>query len=668
MKRLTKSIGLSISVCLLAGRAFADGPEVRCWYHFDEAATNTMTTADSEIHNAVSVGIVAPAGYCYSIDSNKSLSQTESVMPVYGEGFPHGAYVFDPLTGSYFENSRAMRFSPDGSTGAMVLVSNGDNWMPAPNDTYTAECFYKWEGVGRASWRPIMGCRDENGNVIWEMRLNDNQGKIPGCVTLTMRKTDGNSEDWHIKKPSLQDSLMDDGRWHHLALCVSQQKFEVYFDYVRVTATEISGNTFTGADRGQFFVGSDPGIGYGRFIGLVDEVRITKGALSADQFLQYQNVAPGVSDETALLMTFEALPENWIGAMDNIDQGVNLAPSTGPAFAKTALFGGSTYSGDSVSGSIVRSSLVSTNEVANLAAFFVATNSSNVSSSGSIIIDDRSSRLTDSSFTLEMNVKCGGILNSECWYVFCSPDIKLRLMTSSLKLDMYGTEFSNKQDFGGYNLADGGWHHVAMVYDQAAKTVTVFVDYNKAYSASANIPVPSGNTATANYTMIGAGLWAADGHGYNLSSGAYDNVRITRRALSPVEFQTSERSTGSALVWLGLDGNLTSLVNPTRIRSSSKGAFVSGGTAEYTPICCGQRIVDADGNVLKDNIDALSVNGGKAEWSGCTSIPCNDFTVELFYRIGSPIAYAGILEYSGKNSVNSPTWAIVVDSAAEVPS
>ena len=665
MKKITSrfaSVALLAIACAVEV-AFADTPEVLCWYHFDEAASGTRTSADSQIINSVLAGTSAPTGTCWSIDNQRTAAQDGNVMPVYGDGFPYGAEVYDPLTGHHFVNGRAMRFTPDGNVGAMVEVLNDTNWHPAPADTYTVEFFFKWEGAGRARYVTIMGCCDKESNVIWEARLHDNNGNTPGCITLTMHGADGNDSSRHAT--IADDSMMDDGRWHHVAICcTSAGSATVYLDYV---AAGTLNKTFMAVDGGRLFIGSDPTMTSYRFNGLIDEVRITKGVLAPDQFLSFQNVAPGLTPDTSLLINFEPFAENWIGAMDALNQGVNLAPSTGPRYATTTLFGGSTFGGDSLPGTIVRSALTSSNEVANLAAFSVTTNSDNETSSGSVLVDDRSDRLTDSSFTVEMDVKCGGFFSaSDCWYIFCGPDIKLRLMKSSKKLNMYGTGFSNATDLGGYDLCDGKWHHVAMVYDQPTNAIVVYVDYFKAYTVSTSIPAPSANST--DYTMIGAGNWGAGRSGtYNMSSGAYDNIRITRRALTPIEFQTSEHYAGSVMVWLGYDGDLSSSVYPKRIRSVSSGAFVDGGSVNYTTSRRGRKILDAAGGILKANAKALSVDGGKVKWSECSAVPNHDFTVEMFYRMSNPVGYAGFLEYSWTGGVNNPVWAIILAWDASAP-
>lgn len=89
--------------------------------------------------------------------------------------------------------------------------------------------------------------------------------------------------------------------------------------------------------------------------------------------------------------------------------------------------------------------------------------------------------------------------------------------------------FNNQLFLAGTNtLNDGAWHHVAMVYDQAASQVRLYADYVNEASATFNIDRPIGRPAD-----LHIGSFINGGSDYD---GDLDFVRISDGALTPAQF------------------------------------------------------------------------------------------------------------------------------------
>lgn len=85
-------------------------------------------------------------------------------------------------------------------------------------------------------------------------------------------------------------------------------------------------------------------------------------------------------------------------------------------------------------------------------------------------------------------------------------------------------------------LNDGVWHHVAVVQDKTAGTLSYYVDYQLVSLSNETTELDS----SSDQLIIGAFTRNGE-YNYNLQSTkcAYDEVRLVKRALSPLEFLTT---------------------------------------------------------------------------------------------------------------------------------
>ena len=82
-------------------------------------------------------------------------------------------------------------------------------------------------------------------------------------------------------------------------------------------------------------------------------------------------------------------------------------------------------------------------------------------------------------------------------------------------------------------LNDGVWHHIAVVQDKTAGTLSYYVDYQLVSRSNETTE----NDSSSDRLIIGAYTWDGQ-YNYNLQASkcAYDEVRLVKRALSPLEF------------------------------------------------------------------------------------------------------------------------------------
>lgn len=82
-----------------------------------------------------------------------------------------------------------------------------------------------------------------------------------------------------------------------------------------------------------------------------------------------------------------------------------------------------------------------------------------------------------------------------------------------------------------YSVADGQWHHFAVVWDKQTSVIRAYIDY-KLFRETDLSADPLPKTSTYPNLNIGRSVWT----NYRLASGRYDGIRLTKRALAPAEF------------------------------------------------------------------------------------------------------------------------------------
>ena len=199
-------------------------------------------------------------------------------------------------------------------------------------------------------------------------------------------------------------------------------------------------------------------------------------------------------------------------------------------------------------------------------------------------------------------------------------------------------------------IDDGRWHHVAYVYDAAAETMTGYVDYKQVTTAA-----------------VGKG-----GHGteirisgqdstYQTLPGCVDEVRITRRALSPAEFLTTHDClTGTTLAHADFEDDMNLSPDTGLIESGVASARTGGEVPALSDLVPGRIALDgAAMQDIRDNKKSVRIDGGKIAWQESTILNQPSFTVEFFAKLDSLDRSANLIRLSNGSSADSnPIWAL----------
>ena len=226
------------------------------------------------------------------------VSKTGGTLPSFSDDVP-GARILDGVDGVVLakNNAKSLSFanskvtwSTSDDTYYLRKTLTGD-----PLTAFTVEFFFKPNGTQSTWSRLVSGLSDNNFSSGYAYALT-----FWGSNKLSLRG-DGNSYGY-----SNLDCTTDvcDGKWHHAAITVAPNtgdstKSDVTFhlDYGTEnggwTGTATSTKALVTHPSNLYFVLGTGGSGNG-YNGLIDELRISDGALEPTQFLRAEN-APGLS-------------------------------------------------------------------------------------------------------------------------------------------------------------------------------------------------------------------------------------------------------------------------------------------------------------------------------------------------------------------------------------
>lgn len=88
----------------------------------------------------------------------------------------------------------------------------------------------------------------------------------------------------------------------------------------------------------------------------------------------------------------------------------------------------------------------------------------------------------------------------------------------------------------GFNYADGKWHHYAVAYDKEEQSVTVYVDYALIGKTEGVVLDASARHGSYNKTFMIGTAYYPTAEAYQMPDGRIDEVRLTRRVLTPKDF------------------------------------------------------------------------------------------------------------------------------------
>ena len=194
-----------------------------------------------------------------------------------------GAYIYDPISGSYRSNNLSM-YGAAGLAGddTQLVVTGGSSQL---SDSYTVEMMVLVTDPNNGDGPANLVGTDRILNIDGSARYNVNVG--------------GNNLQFRVDTPTDSSgtsvykygSPLEDGQWHHLGFTldydgVGQTTISLYVDYTVAGSVVIDGQFDPFNDIRFGHDGGNDGV----YDWWFDEVRITDSALTSDKFLQYSAV------------------------------------------------------------------------------------------------------------------------------------------------------------------------------------------------------------------------------------------------------------------------------------------------------------------------------------------------------------------------------------------
>jgi len=641
---------------------------------------------------------------------NKVKSAYFAKFSVKGTG---GFYVTNDAPGKYIYSSLAakrplavdpcgIRHDFNGSANAVYMYLNGLAKPLGTASGHTVEMFFKLDRT--YSGGPIMFYYDpypgdnKNRVIVWLQSTSGKHFKLQNLGSEAPLSDDGNT--YKDLKYDDVSTLVNDGHWHHLAVVYKAEwaGVRLYCDYTLVSGI-VSVNIADNSN--QLRIGDNKN----GFPGLTSAVRVSTAALEPAGFLRASNNSDGPSqNEECYLYPFN---EEAVGTVyTNTDPAT--ANSYGTKFkgynAKGDItvngyvkgFGIGEISAESP-GQYLYSDVYSKVPVAvGVKSYRQHNPDLNSTASYSFLqLVSASHRLARyGTHTLEFFWKSETFhttLDMAYWDLVketSSPAQKrryaLQMGTSSaaefIKLWTL-TDGSVPSEFvdipyAGYKtssttetgLADGKWHHIAVVYDAASGGAKLYCDYALTSETRVSLGDLTGLALPNTTCELRYGSYKWDSY---LSA-----VRISKGALTPDRFLYASDSPDCALPKAGvawrLDGAAGGAVAETNVNAAAKqyvhtiaagakGDAVVTGSATYSADCrSGQRIIGGVRGMSNQGAAALSA-GASLRSSGLGPLvsSASAFTVQALVKATARPASGAASILAQADAANDYAWALV---------
>lgn len=548
------------------------------WWHFDEADPGTKAGVSSIAPDEAPALYATP--YIYDNTTAKGAGSADyeasAYAPTYTKPFG-GRGIYDPVTDSRRTNSAAMRFATghqgNGNNsgrayhrGTLKVETAGDFYAKC-TDALTVECFVCTtnNGVGATGaynvFAPIVGSMSPSKwtSEKWALYM-EQDGTLAARFNGTVLYS-GNKDEAGSRK-------VNDGAWHHVALTWDGSTYKLYVDYEQ-DKFKSDGNPRQKAKSGSIAYNSDGdnvtyigGYGYSNsggargFPGLIDELRISSAALAPAQFLQMH---PEDEIENELLrISFD--PGEYGTLFNDKNMSDTLAPGDDyqRALLKTGKAGGEVLAeyDESDKPAATMASGLFADEAENTASLCVTTNGSakgyyiQASSFSPRLVGGSSTNYTVECFFKTAGQVRGPTSNRQTLFqwgsdkVFAKATLCAETTTGSMdtgdllfvcRNSAGNNQYISTQDLGGVVADDGTWHHLAIVVDSDRKEWRAYFDYELVAIKTSFVP-----GVTGGYSLfVGSGYDNKAGEPNQYFDGRLDDLRVTKRALRPEEFQTT---------------------------------------------------------------------------------------------------------------------------------
>ena len=654
--------------------ALAAKADTVVWYTFDDLGDVGTKLADSStIQNKANPGTLDATVYGL-VNTNKNSSSVR--MPYVTNGVPESVRVLDPVGNTIASAAdKALRFwrTHGAGNGAMVEIPNDPALRPL---SFTVEMFVRVDPE-HTNWETLAGQPHSTTTNLFGWGINFYKPADNSYLSLHLNfvDTDGGKHDHGISANALLDN-----KWHHLALTVKPQSddpskinIKFFIDYTRVyyydapygivlpdsagCPVQIGGTTMAGQ----------------HFAGEIGEFRFSNKELDLGEFLRPHNAA--IDKDVVLCYDFEdanAYDGNFGTAETNL---LNKASPILPGNFVTRTFDTKgtlpKVDGDAAPASRLRHSMSDLDWADNGSSLYNNYEGDQRYNNYLYCNLPSSMSLADTNFTVEMFCKTDGSVN---WWTSVFRDNNDQVWIGGAddgnkfigRVTLDDTTQMRVNDT--VSLNDGKWHHIALVREGTA--LTLYRD--KKVAASITLTSSSLKAIGTQWHFIGG-----PNAGSNDFNGWLDSVRVTRRALGPEEFLTSQHyPESSTIAHLKFDDGTAN--------AAEGGAALFEGTINSTAFSDdvpGYKIIDGEGGAVlsKPDVASLSIPSTSANvvWSNwddqyylrkdTNGVERTSGTVELWVQGSVKKTFAAILDAkmtaNGAYNDNLHIWRLGYDAS-----
>ena len=589
--------------------ALAAKADTVVWYTFDDLGdVGTVLAHGSTIQNKANPGTLDATVYGMY---GKEKRTTSTALPRVAAGIPDSLRVLDPAGGTIASAAdKALRF-PGGNAagnGAMLEIPNDPALRPS---SFTVEMFVRLT-EGRSGWQTL-ACQPSTTTSLYGWSIIFKQYSYVG-ILLSFVKPDGTEQKCEFNG----GTVFYDWKWHHIAMTVyphatdsSKTVVMFYLDYAKIydyTAPFVL-SLSDSADCPVQIGGTT--VHDRNFLGDIGEFRFSNKELDLGEFLRPHNAE--IDKDVVLCYDFEdanAYDGNFGTAETNL---LNKASPILPGKFVTRTFDTKgtlpKVDGDAAPASRLRHSMSDLDWADNGSSLYNNYEGDQRYNNYLYCNLPSSMSLADTNFTVEMFCKTDGSVN---WWTSVFRDNNDQVWIGGAE---DGNKFIGRVTLDDttqmrvndtVSLNDGKWHHIALVREGTA--LTLYRD--KKVAASITLTSSSLKAIGTQWHFIGG-----PNGGNNDFNGWLDSVRVTRRALGPEEFLTSQHyPESSTIAHLKFDDGSANAAD-------GGGALFNGviNSATFSDNVPGYKITDGEGGTVlsKPDVASLSIPSTSANvvWS-----------------------------------------------------
>ena len=479
--------------------------------------------------------------------------------PIGTNAFPSAFGVYDPVAKENLAATTGLDFGrdtfannwndgtknpkpPEGIECPWIsCVLQATDFDAGKTDSFTVEFFVRTDPTYKGKHQVLAAMPVSTGThpdfdttkASWSIELNES-GNIFATICT-------NAETAVHTTPAAGAKIWDD-RWHHIALTIDGKNVKLLVDYTTVRTATLK-DTVKFSDDGHLFIGGTTHTIYS-YAGSMAHFRVSNTALTSDQFLHFTRTVRAADEPEDVVLHLDFEPVDGLSTNQTVVFNRAATGSAVHLYSYTDYYeyiGNAKYDTDVYTNTLYSSRTSRTQYVNTLS--FSKTKVTNNRSSPHLEWYPDDDIFHDYPFTIEMFLKTTEKAEYKPYLrrrTGTAPDaaVQLTIGTGRNTTGTLVSGFNAHRVTAGATIADGEWHHWALVYDKTNKKEYMYRDWKQ-----------TGNVASVTESNIGT----AEAHpivilgdpGDNSSSLAkIDDVRITKRALGVKEFLSPVCSKG----------------------------------------------------------------------------------------------------------------------------